>query len=475
MSDIFRKMPIERILNERKEGPQLKRVYGAFELIMLGIGVIVGTGIFVITGVAAADYAGPALTISFIIAGFACACAALCYAELASMIPASGSSYTFCYVGLGEVFGWFVGWCLTLEYIVAMSAIATGWSAYITNLLSVVGIHLPSFLVAGPFSGGLVNLPAIIIVSAIAGLLILGAKESANVNNFLVIVKIGIVILFIVLGVRHVNVANFTPFMPYGWDGVFSGAAIVFFAYLGFDAIANAAEEVKDPAKDLPKGIIGSLIVVTVLYIAVTLVLTGMLPYLKYHDVAAPVAYALAQVGVNWGSALVSVGAVTGLTSGVLVTMYSSTRLIYAISRDGLLPTKFSKISEKASTPTSSTFLIWLLGCLITGFLPIGIIAELVNMGTIAAFIMVSITVIKLRQSHPEIERSFRVPLVPVVPILAVVICGFLALQLASITKIAFVCWVALGLIIYFSYGKQHSLLGKELNAKTSIEDKRSV
>ncbi|MHC1723859.1 MAG: amino acid permease [Aminipila sp.] len=469
MSDIFRKMPIERILNQKKEGPRLKRVYGAFELIMLGIGVIVGTGIFVITGVAAADYAGPALTISFIIAGFACACAALCYAELASMIPASGSSYTFCYVGLGEVFGWFVGWCLTLEYIVAMSAIATGWSAYITNLLSVIGIHLPSFLVAGPFSGGLINLPAILIISAIAGLLLMGAKESATVNNILVVVKIGIVVLFILLGVRHVDINNFTPFMPYGWDGVFAGAAIVFFAYLGFDAIANAAEEVKNPAKDLPKGIIGSLIVVTILYIAVTLVLTGMVPYLEYHNVAAPVAYALAKVGVNWGSALVSVGAVTGLTSGVLVTMYSSTRLIYAISRDGLLPTKFSKISSKAGTPTTSTALVWLLGCLIAGFLPIGIIAELVNMGTIAAFIMVSITVVKLRKSHPDIDRVFKVPFVPVIPILAILTCGFLALQLASITWTAFACWVAFGLIIYFIYGRTHSLLGKELGGSTKL------
>lgn len=469
MSDIFRKMPMERILNEKKEGPKLKRVYGAFELIMLGIGVIVGTGIFVITGVAAADYAGPALVISFIIAGFACACAALCYAELASMIPASGSSYTFCYVGLGEVFGWFVGWCLILEYIVAMSAIATGWSAYITNLLSVIGIHLPPILVAGPFSGGLINLPAIIIISAIAGLLLVGAKESATVNNILVVVKIGVVALFIILGVKHVDVTNFTPFMPFGWDGVFTGAAIVFFAYLGFDAIANAAEEVRNPAKDLPRGIIGSLIVVTILYITVTLILTGMVPYMEYHNVAAPVAYALAKVGVNWGSALVSIGAVTGLTSGVLVTMYSSTRLSYAISRDGLLPTKFSKISAKAGTPTTATALVWIMGCLIAGFLPIGVIAELVNMGTIAAFIMVSIAVMKLRKSHPDTVRAFKVPLVPVIPILAIVICGFLALQLAPVTWMAFVGWVVIGMIIYFSYGRSHSLLGKELSSHKNL------
>lgn len=466
MSNIFRKLPLETILDSKKEGPKLKRVYGWFELVMMGIGVIIGTGIFVITGVAAAEYAGPALIISFIIAAIACACAALCYAELAAMIPASGSSYTFCYVGLGEVFGWFVGWCLILEYIVAMSAIASGWSAYMTSLLSVIGINLPSSMVNGLFAGGIVNLPAILIISAAAFLQIQGAKESALVNNILVVVKLGVVALFIVLGLRHVDVAHFTPFMPFGWSGVFSGAAIVFFAYLGFDAVANAAEEVKDPAKDLPRGIIGSLIVVTICYIAVTLVLTGMLPYYSYEGIAAPVAYALAQVGVQWGSALVSVGAVCGLTSGVLVLLYSCSRLAYGISRDGLLPVRFSKIREKSGTPSTATGLIWLIGCLIAGFLPIGAIAELVNMGTIAAFIMVSITVIKFRSDRPDVVRPFRVPLVPVIPVLAVFICGFLALQLALVTKLAFLGWCAIGFAIYFIYGRKHSLLRKALSDK---------
>ena len=464
MQEIFRKLPIETILNKQKDGPHLKRVYGTFELVMMGIGVIIGTGIFVITGVAAADHAGPALIISFVIAGFACACAALCYAELGSMIPASGSSYTFCYVGIGEVFGWFVGWCLILEYIVAMSAVASGWSAYIGNLLSVIGIKCPSYLLAGPFSGGIVNLPAILIITVIAGVLLVGAKESATINNILVVVKIGVVVLFIVLGVSHVDTANYTPFMPFGWSGVFSGAAVVFFAYIGFDALANAAEEVKNPAKDLPRGIIISLCIVTILYIIVTLILTGMVPYSEYHDVAAPVAYALTKVGIHWGSALVSVGAITGLTSGVLVTMYSSSRLAYAISRDGLLPSKFSKINEKSGTPGTAIGLIWLIGCILAGFLPIGIIAELVNIGTIAAFIMVSVAVIKLRKSHPEVKREFRVPLVPLLPIIAIVTCAFLALQLASVTWIAFACWSTFGLCIYFGYGRKHSTMAKDNN-----------
>lgn len=466
MSSITRKLPLETILDSKKEGPKLKRVYGWFELIMMGIGVIIGTGIFVITGVAAAEHAGPALIFSFIIAAIACACAALCYAELAAMIPASGSSYTFCYVGLGEVFGWFVGWCLILEYTVAMSAIASGWSAYMVSLLSVIGVDVPTSMANGLFAGGLVNLPAILIISAAAIMQIMGAKGSALVNNVLVVVKLGVVALFIILGIRHVDITNFTPFMPFGWSGVFSGAAIVFFAYLGFDAVANAAEEVKDPAKDLPRGIIGSLIVVTICYIAVTLVLTGMLPYYSYEGNAAPVAYALAEVGVHWGSALVSVGAVCGLTSGVLVLMYSCSRLAYGISRDGLLPSRFAKILETKGTPSSATGLIWLAGCLIAGFMPIGAIAELVNMGTIAAFIMVSITVIKFRNDRPDLTRPFRVPLVPLVPVLAVIICGFLAWQLATVTKFAFLGWCAIGFAIYFIYGRRHSHLAEPVQKK---------
>ena len=459
----MRKLPLEKILGSKSGGVQLKRSLGAFELMMMGIGVIIGSGIFVITGVAAAEHAGPALIISFIVAGLACGCAALCYAELASSIPAAGSSYTFAYVGLGEMFGWFLGWCLTLEYVVAMSAIAVGWSAYGANILSLFGINLPPALMADPFSGGVVNLPAIIIISIMALLQLKGTKESAKLNNVLVFIKIGVILVFIVLVATRIDTENYDPFMPFGWAGVFSGAAIVFFAYLGFDAIANSAEEVKDPQRNLPIGIIGSLLIATVLYIIVTLMLTGVVEYSSYSGVAAPVAFALNEVGIRWGSALVSVGAIAGLTTGVLVLLGSESRLIYSMSRDGLLPTTFSKIS-KNGVPDKAVIFVWALGCILAGLLPIGTIAELCNIGTLWAFFTVSIIVIVLRKTRPTMSRGFRVPLVPFIPIAAMVLCAFLAIQLAAVTWIAFICWTAVGLVIYFCYGHKHSKLSSLSN-----------
>ncbi|CEH34193.1 amino acid permease [Romboutsia lituseburensis] len=461
-SDVFRKMPVEKLLSHNQEGKGLKKVLGAFELTMLGIGAIIGTGIFVLTGVAAADYAGPALILSFIISGIACAFAALCYAELSAMIPISGSAYTFGYVGLGEIWGWLIGWDLILEYCVAVAAVSIGWSGYIVNILNILGIHLPKALIAAPGSGGIINLPAILILALIAGLLLLGAKESAKLNNILVAVKIAVVLLFIILGFKHVEPANWHPFMPYGWSGVFSGAAIVFFAYIGFDAVATAAEEVKNPQKDLPKGIIGSLLICTVLYIVVSAILTGMVPYLDFKDNAAPVAYALSKVGIQWGSALVSVGAVCGITSVLLVMMYGSTRLFYALSRDGLLPKVFSQVSQKSGAPTKSIALVFIATALVAGFFPIGKVAELTNMGTLAAFVIVSLSVIVLRKSRPDLQRPFKVPFVPVVPILAVVFCLFLILQLPTFTKMAFLVWISIGFIVYVFYGYKHSSLNEE-------------
>ena len=457
--DVFRKMPVERLLSYNQGNKGLKKVLGAFELTMLGIGAIIGTGIFVLTGVAAADYAGPALVLSFIISGMACAFAALCYAELSSMIPISGSAYTFGYVGLGEIWGWIIGWDLILEYCVAVAAVSIGWSGYMTNILSLIGINLPQSLIAAPASGGIINLPAILILALIAGLLLLGAKESAKLNNILVSIKISVVLLFIVLGFSHVDTANWHPFMPYGWSGVFSGAAIVFFAYIGFDAVSTAAEEVKNPQKDLPKGIIGSLAICTILYIVVSAILTGMVPYLEFKNNAAPVAYALSKVGINWGSALVSVGAVCGITSVLLVMMYGGTRLFYALSRDGLLPKGFSQVSQKTGAPKKSIILVFIATALVAGFLPIGRVAELTNIGTLAAFVVVSISVIILRKSRPDLNRPFKVPFVPLVPILAVIFCLFLILQLPTITKIAFVIWLIIGLIVYTTYGYKHSVL----------------
>ncbi|MEG0830477.1 MAG: amino acid permease [Anaerovoracaceae bacterium] len=461
-NNIMRKLPMEDILGRKKHGGELKRTLGAFQLTMMGVGVIIGSGIFVITGVAAAEHAGPGLILSFILAGLACACAALCYAELASSIPASGSSYTFAYVGLGEAFGWFIGWCLTLEYVVAMSAISVGWSAYAANILSLLHLNLPASLLADPFSGGIVNLPAIIIITIMALLQLKGTKESATLNSVLVIIKLAVIVLFIVLVANHIDPANYKPFLPFGWSGVFSGAAIVFFAYLGFDAIANSAEEVKEPQKNMPKGIMGSLIIATVLYIIVTLMLTGVTKYFNYEGVAAPVAYALNEAGIKWGSALVSVGAIAGLTTGVLVLLGSESRLIYSMSRDGLLPSTFSKVS-KAGVPNKAIICVWILGCILAGLLPIGTIAELCNIGTLWAFFIVSIIVIVLRKSHPDLKRGFIVPAVPVIPIVAMVLCAFLSIQLQWVTWVAFVVWTALGLCIYFGYGKNHSKLKREL------------
>lgn len=454
---LLRKLSIESVVGKSDRNGHLKRSIGAFELTMLGVGVIIGSGLFVITGVAAAEEAGPALIISFVLAGIACACAALCYAELASAIPASGSSYTFAYIGLGEVYGWFIGWCITLEYVVAMSAIAVGWSAYAVNILSLMGIEIPANLTTDYFSGGAINLPAIIIISIMALLQLKGTKESAKLNNILVFVKLGVILLFIILVAKHIDVNNYSPFLPFGWSGVFSGAAVVFFAYLGFDALANSAEEVKNPQKDMPKGIIGSLVIATALYIIVTLMLTGVVKYSGYEGIAAPVAYALNEVGIKWGSALVSVGAIAGLTTGVLVLLGSESRMIYSMSRDGLLPKSFSNVS-KNGVPNKAVICVWVVGVVLAGVLPIGTIAELCNIGTLWAFFLVSITVISLRKTHPELHRGFKVPAVPFVPLVSMALCAFLAIQLDKVTWIAFCVWTIIGFVIYFSYGIKNSL-----------------
>lgn len=456
---IMGKLPIEAVL-EKHNGGELKRSLGAFELTMMGVGVIIGSGIFVITGVAAAEHAGPGLILSFVLAGLACGCAALCYAELASAIPASGSAYTFAYIGLGEIFAWFIGWCLTLEYVVAMSSIAVGWSAYAANILSLAGLELPRALLADPFSGGVVNLPAILIISVMALLQLRGARESAKLNNILVFVKIGVILLFIVLVARYIEPANYEPFLPFGWTGVFSGAAVVFFAYLGFDAISNSAEEVKDPQKNMPRGIIGSLVIATILYIIVTLMLTGVVKYSVYAGVAAPVAYALNEIGIRWGSALVSVGAIAGLTTGVLVLLGSESRLIFSMSREGLLPKAFSRVSKR-KVPAGAIVCTWILGCVLAGLFPIDMIAELCNIGTLWAFSLVAVTLIALRKQHPEIPRAFKVPAVPFVPVAAVVLCGFLAVQLDWITWAAFCVWTLCGFLIYFGYGRRNSRLSQ--------------
>ena len=455
-SGFMRKLPVGSIGGN---GSRLKRNLGAFELTMMGIGVIIGSGIFVITGVAAAEHAGPGLALSFLVAGFACGCAALCYAELASSMPASGGAYTFAYVGLGEIFGWFIGWCLTLEYVVAMSAVAVGWSSYACNVLSLLHADLPDSVAADPFNGGTVNLPAVFVISLMALIQLRGTRESARLNNVLVFVKITVIILFIVLVAQHVDISNYSPFLPFGWEGVFSGAAIVFFAYLGFDAIANSAEEVRNPQQNMPRGILISLLIATLLYVIVTMMLTGAVRYSEYEGVAAPVAFALNEAGIRWGSAFVSAGAIAGLMTGILVMLGSESRLIYSMSRDGMIPETFSSVS-RAGVPYKAVVLVWVMGSVLAGLLPIGTIAELCNIGTLWAFFIVSITVLVMRRTHPGIKRGFDVPAVPFVSAASIVMCGFLAVQLTATTWVVFLLWTAAGMMIYFCYGSRHSRIG---------------
>ncbi|APM38456.1 amino acid permease [Clostridium kluyveri] len=462
MKNIFRTKPIESLLEEASGKESLQKVLGSFELTMLGIGAIIGTGIFVLTGLAAANYSGPALVISFILAGLACGFAALCYAEIAAMVPVAGSAYTYGYAALGEFWAWIIGWDLILEYAFAVGTVAIGWSGYFTNILTDLGIQLPKAITKAPFEGGVVNLPAVLILLVITAILIIGVKQSATANNVIVGIKLAVIILFIILGVGHVNPANWHPFMPYGWKGVFSGASIIFFAYIGFDAVSTAAEEVKNPQKDLPRGIIASLIICTVLYIVVSAILTGMVPYLNFKETAAPVAFALQQVGITWGSALVAVGAICGLTSVLLVMMFGQTRVLFAMSRDGLLPKVFGHVDSKFHTPLRSTLLVGIVTMVIAGFTPIAVVSELTNIGTLAAFVIVSASVIVLRKKEPDRPRSFKVPFSPYTPILSMAACIFLIINLQGVTLIRFAVWLVIGLVLYFVYGYKNSAINEE-------------
>ncbi|MCI1883085.1 MAG: amino acid permease, partial [Sporolactobacillus sp.] len=350
MNGIFRRKPVEMLIDETKGAKGLKKVLGPLDLTLLGIGCIIGTGIFVLTGVVAAKYSGPALVISFIISGLACCLAALCYSEFSAMIPVAGSAYTYGYAGLGEIWGWIIGWDLILEYAVAIATVAIGWSGYAVDFLKNIGIRLPSAITNSPFEHGVMNVPAMFIIALIALLLISGVRNTSGVNSIIVVIKVSVVLLFIVLGISHVKPENWSPFMPFGFKGVVSGAAVVFFSYLGFDAVSTAAEETRHPQKDLPRGIIYSLLICTALYIIVSAILTGIVKYTAYGTSAgskAPVAFALDQIGIHWGAALVSVGAICGITSVCLVCMYGQSRIIFAMARDGLMPKIFGRIDPK--------------------------------------------------------------------------------------------------------------------------------
>lgn len=459
---IFRKKSIDQLLEVSSGKKGLNRVIGPIALLMMGIGIIIGAGIFILTGIASAYYAGPAIIISFIISGIACLFTALCYAEFATMVPVAGSVYTYSYVTLGEIWAWIIGWDLILEYLVIVAAVAIGWSNYFVEIFSSIGIILPSSLVNPPgVEGGIINLPAVLIVFVIMSLLIIGVRESSRFNTVIVFIKLSVILLFVAIGIYHINPVNYNPFFPYGFIGVFKGAAIIFFAYIGFDALTTAAEEVKNPQRTLPIAIIGSLIISSILYIVVAVILNGMLPYTAYKETAAPVAFALQNIGIDWASTIVSIGALCGITSVILVALFGQTRVFFAIARDGLLPGVFARIHKKFKTPVFGIAVVGIIGAVIAAFVPITDVVQLVNIGTLAAFIIVSFAVIILRRQQPDIPRQFKVPLVPLIPAISIIFCVLLVIELPTLTQLRFIVWLAIGLVIYYFYGRHRSYLNE--------------
>ena len=469
MQQLFRKKNVEQ------DSHNLKKCLSAFDLTLLGIGAIIGTGIFVLTGVAAATTSGPAVVISFIVAGVACAFAALAYAELSSSVGGSGSAYGYSYAAFGELIAWIIGWDLILEYGVAVAAVANGWSGYFNNALATVGVAIPEALTKGPFAvgpdkmpdPGIVNLPAVIIILMLMVMLCVGVRESAKLNMGMVFVKLLAIVIFVGVAIFHVNPDNWTPFAPFGWFGydelgkpigILAGASVVFFAYVGFDAVSTAVEEAHEPKRDIPIGILASLGFCTVIYIVVSGLLTGVMPYTELN-VSSPVAFALQELGIKWATALVGAGVIFGLTTVMLVLYYALTRVIFAMSNDGLMPMIFGRVNGKTHTPIHSTIFCGVIMAVMAGFIPLGALAELVNIGTLTAFILVCLGVIVLRKTHPDMPRPFKVPGGLIIPVLGVLSCGALIAFLPGHTHERFVLWLLAGLVIYFAYGYRKSKL----------------
>ena len=468
LANLFKKIFRTKAVSSKHHG-ELKRCLSAFDLTLLGVGAIIGTGIFVLTGIAAANQAGPAVILSFIVSGTACAFAALAYAELAAAVGGCGSAYGYSYVAFGEIVAWIIGWILLLEYSVSVAAVANGWSGYFNNALHAIGLGLPDGLTKSPELGGIINLPASLIILILMGMLIKGAKQSAQLNTAMVFIKILAIIIFISVAVFNVNPENWHPFMPYGWFntlpdgktvGVLAGASLVFFAYVGFDAVSTAVEEAKDPQRDVPIGIISSLAFCTIIYVIVAGLLTGIVPY-KTLGVDHPVAFALESIGYNWASALVSTGVIAGLTTVMLVLYYGLTRIILAMSRDGLITSYLSHVSPSTQTPVRVIIITGLIMSIAAGLVPLGALAELVNIGTLAAFVLVCLGVIVLRKTHPDLPRPFKNPLTPLFPALGMLSCGALMAFLPQQTWTRFLLWLGLGLVIYFVYSIRHSKLSQ--------------
>ena len=504
MSRLFATKPISQLLTESKTDQGMRKSLSATNLTTLGVGAVIGAGIFVLTGQAAAQYAGPAIVISFLISGLACLFAGLCYAEFASMIPISGSAYTYAYATMGEFIAWIIGWDLILEYLFAASTVAVGWSGYVVSFLKDFGVIIPAQLTAAwgsvlvdipqigwksvtpelisnlansgiaidslPHLTGIVNMPAMFIIAAITILLLVGIRESARFNNLMVIIKVFVILLFIGIGAFFVNKANWVPFIPentgewghYGWSGIFRGAAVIFFAYIGFDAVSTAAQEAKNPQRDMPIGILGSLGISTVLYILVAIVLTGIVSY-TFLNVSDPIAVGVDAMGPGlfWLRPIIKIAAIAGLSSVILVLLMGQPRIFYSMSKDGLLPPIFSKIHPRFKTPYTSTLITGSIAFILAGVLPINILGELVSIGTLLAFAIVCVGVIILRVKRPDIKRSFRTPFVPLIPILGAGICVMQMLSLPWETWLRLIAWMALGFAIYFAYGAKHSKLQK--------------
>ncbi len=487
---LFARKPVKLLLEEMEGENRLRRVLGPVQLSSLGIGAIIGTGIFVLTGIAAHDKTGPALMLSFVVAGLACIFAALCYAEFASMVPVAGSAYTYAYATLGELLAWIVGWDLILEYAVGSATVAHGWSHYFQDFIGIFGLKLPFVLTNAPFdfnpatgtlnaTGTVIDFPALAITAIVTSILVIGIRESASFNAAMVGVKLVVVLIVIAVGSSYINPRNWHPFAPYGLTGLsffgktilgqtgkggeplgmLAGAATIFFAYIGFDSVSTHAEEARNPRRDVPIGIISSLLLCTVLYISVSAVLTGMVPYDKIN-IDAPVSNAFAQVGLTWAQFLVSLGALTGITSVLLVLMLSQPRVMLAMARDRLIPQSFfGAIHEKFRTPWKATILTGCFVGVMASFLPLRILAELVNIGTLLAFIIVCAAVLIMRRTNPELPRPFKAPLFPFVPIAGILICLLLMLSLPSENWWRLIIWLFIGFTIYFTYGKKHSAL----------------
>ena len=447
-------------LMEHTQEKKLTKALNAFDITLMGLGIIIGTGIFVLTGIGAAKYAGPGLMLSFVLAAVTCTFVCLAYSELASFLPVSGSSYTYAYASLGEVFGWWVGWSLILEYSVGASAVAGGWSAYFVEILKACGIVLPKALIAVPAEGGFINLPAVLIVLLTTLLLVIGVRESARVNRVLVYVKIGTIFVFLFLAAPHIEPVNWQPFLPYGLHGVAAGTAVLFFAYLGFDALSTAAEETKNPKRDMPIGIISALAICTTLYIAVCAAMTGVVPYTML-DTAAPASYVLEYIGLRAGSAIVGTGALCGLSTVVLCMLFAQSRALYSMSRDGLIPISLYKVHPKFHTPYVIQIVVGILVACITGFTPIHIVAETCSAGTIFAFLCSCVGLLVLRRLYPDKPRGFRCPAAYVIAPLGFIFCGFVFSQLSWHTLVLFLVWSLIGLAIYLVYGHKHSVLNK--------------